>query len=599
MSFKSKKDSLIHLRRGAAVLAVVLSLCAGGAQADWMSDMGFTQLKAELGSNMVTGAGVSVAQVEAEDGSGNFMPDQTYSDFLGGAVKTITQISQTGSGGVSSHATSVGYCLYGNSNMSPGITTVDVYEATDFLNGQLKYKYSGPAPAPALSMTERVANFSWIGTEGSTGSDTQALRRFDYLLSQNHILATIATNNGSSSTIPTLLTSAYNGITVGRADAQDAHGYTSIDVAGRIAPDIVASGPLSTATSFTTPMVASAATLLYQTADLYSNLSAARNQPEVIKAVLMAGASKTQCPNWTRTPTQPLDTTYGAGELNVYNSYNLLKAGQYAASSSATVNNAGWDYANVTSGSNRYYYFNLTADSAPLSVMLTWDRVITNANPNFWSPTVTVPDLNLKLFGASGFTLGSMIDSSVSAVDNVQCIYQGSLAPGRYALEVSSLSGSANYALAWQSALTMYPTGDFNNDGLVTAADINQLYRNFGANSLYDLNGDGTVNQADVDYLLKNVLHRNYGDANLDGKVDFTDFQVLLDHWQLSGQGWATGDFTGDGTVDFLDFQKLLDNWNPAGTAPSVGSLVPEPGTVALLLAGGVLMILRRQRRRA
>ena len=195
MNFKSKKDSLIHLRRGAAALCAVLMLCAGGARADWMSEMGFTQLKAELGLNMVTGAGVTVAQVEAEDSSLNFMPNKADSDFAG---KTITQISQTGSGGISSHATSVGDCLYGNSNMSPGITSIDVYEAVDFLNNQLKFKATGLANAPLLTtMTERVANFSWIGSEGTTSADTQVLRRMDYLLSQNHILATIATNSAS------------------------------------------------------------------------------------------------------------------------------------------------------------------------------------------------------------------------------------------------------------------------------------------------------------------------------------------------------------------------------------------------------------------
>jgi hypothetical protein len=594
MSFKSRKDSLFHFRRGAVALCTVLALCAAGAQADWMSEMGFTQLQAELGANMLTGAGVTVAQVEAVDGYGNYLPDMTYSDFTG---KTFTNMSKTGPGGISTHATVVGDCLYGNSNMSPGITTVDLFEAGDFIENQLDSSSFG---AP-FRMSERVANFSWIGSVGSNSADTQVLQRFDYMLTQSHLLAVIATNNGSSNPVPTLLTSSYNGITVGRTDGQDAHGYTTIDGAGRIAVDIVATSPQGAETSYATPMVGSTAALLFQAANLDPNLAAARNQPEVIKAILMAGATRNQFPSWTRTPTQPLDTTYGAGELNVYNSYNLLKAGQHPASSTTTVSNTGWDYSSVTQGSNQYYYFDVTGNSADqLSVMLTWDQVITNLQPSLWNPTVTLPHLDLKLFGASGFTLGSMIDSSVSPVDNLQCIYQTALLPGRYALEVSSLSGSANYALAWQSTLTTYPMGDFNHDGVVNAADIDQLYANFTAkkgtfNSFYDLNGDGVVNQADMDSLLKNVLHRNYGDANLDGAVGFVDFQALLNHWQQSGAGWAGGDFNGDGVVDFLDFQTLLNNWDPAGQqALPEGSMVPEPATLSLL-ALGALAVLRRR----
>lgn len=593
MSFKSKKDSLFYLRRGTMVLCAVLVLCAAGAQADWMSEVGFTQLKAELGANMPTGAGITVAQVEAGDGSGNYLPNPT--DFSG---KIFTDMSQTGTSGISAHATYVGDCFYGNSNMSPGITTIDEYEATDFIDNVLNFGY---APAPQR-MTERVANFSWIGSFGAGSADAQVLQRFDYMLTQSHLLAVIATNNGASTTVPTLLTSSYNGITVGRTDGQDAHGYTAVDGAGRIAVDIVATSPHGAETSYATPTVGSAATLLYQAADLDSNLAAARNQPEVIKAILMAGATKSQFPNWTRNSTQPLDLTYGAGELNVYNSYMLLKAGQHSASSTATVSNTGWDYANVTKGSNHYYYFDVTGNSADqLSVMLTWDEVITNTRSNLWNPTVTLPNLDLKLFSASGFTLGSMIDSSVSAVDNVQCVYQTALLPGRYALEVSSLSGSANYALAWQMT---YAIGDFNHDGVVNAADIDLLYANFTAksgtyNSFYDLTGDGVVSQLDMNDLLTNILHKSYADANLDGVVDFTDFQVLLDHWQKTGQGWAGGDWNGDGVTDFLDFQTLLDNWNPSGQNFSSGSQTPEPATVALLLAGGLFVVLRRQRRRA
>ena len=129
--------------------------------------------------------------------------------------------------------------------------------------------------------------------------------------------------------------------------------------------------------------------------------------------------------------------------------------------------------------------------------------------------------------------------------------------------------------------------GDVNADGVVNAADIDAVYQHFDAAAIsqWKVDGDATVvGQADVDYVVKNILHKSYGDANLDGKVDFADFQVLLDHWQLSGQGWANGDFTGGGMCDFADFQRLLDNWNPTGLASAneeASNAASSPGTIA------------------
>ena len=275
--------------------------------------------------------------------------------------------------------------------------------------------------------------------------------------------------------------------------------------------------------------------MLLQVADDDPSLAAARHQPQVIKAILMAGADK-NIPtwNWQRTPLQPLDTTYGAGQLNVYNSYHILTAGQHPASSTATVGNTGWDYANVTAGTLQYYYFDIAGSTDRLSALLSWNRIITDSNPdrNVWTPSSYVPNLNLWLYSANGFAIGPLIDSSVSAVDNVQCIYQTALPAGRYVLKVTAASGSANYAWLGKATIATYATGDFNHDGYVNADDINLLYRNFGSNSFYDLNGDGVVNQADVTQLVTTIMGTKYGDANLDHKVNFADFQVLLNNWQ-------------------------------------------------------------------
>jgi hypothetical protein len=158
------------------------------------------------------------------------------------------------------------------------------------------------------------------------------------------------------------------------------------------------------------------------------------------------------------------------------------------------------------------------------------------------------------------------------------------------AIDLAVLSDAYPYTTG-----TVYAFGDVNHDGVVNAADIDAIYRNFGGGSQYDLNDDGVVDQADVTFELQQIFHTSYGDADLNGNTDFVDFQALLTHWQASGPlvGWADGDFNGDGTVDFLDFQILLNYWNPGGWnfAPSQ---VPEPGTWVLLGLGGMAIIRRR-----
>ncbi len=137
-----------------------------------------------------------------------------------------------------------------------------------------------------------------------------------------------------------------------------------------------------------------------------------------------------------------------------------------------------------------------------------------------------------------------------------------------------------------------FAPGDTNHDGVLNSLDIDAIFAHLGAatTSQWKVDGDGTpVGQGDVTYELHTYFDSNYGDANLDGKTDFSDFQVVLDHWQVSGIGWAQGDFNGDGKVDFLDFQTLLSYWNPAGwnfsqgdaLSPAVGSTLTAAAATA------------------
>ena len=73
------------------------------------------------------------------------------------------------------------------------------------------------------------------------------------------------------------------------------------------------------------------------------------------------------------------------------------------------------------------------------------------------------------------------------------------------------------------------------------------------------------------------------GDTNGDKKVDDQDAAVLAANWGESHSGASNGDFDGDGFVGPADAAILAANW---GDYNEAAAAVPEPSTLALLLAG-------------
>jgi subtilisin-like proprotein convertase family protein len=88
------------------------------------------------------------------------------------------------------------------------------------------------------------------------------------------------------------------------------------------------------------------------------------------------------------------------------------------------------------------------------------------------------------------------------------------------------------------------------------------------------------------------------GDANGDNGVDINDLSKVLTNYNLTGLTWSDGDFTSDGTVDISDLSIVLTNYNTSYTAPS-GNIraVPEPSTIALLLASAIGLFAWRRRK--
>jgi len=419
--------------------------------ADYKSDIGYTKLQTELGAAMLTGSGVAVSQIEAEvdptNANYNYRPDAGNTEFSG---KSFTFPSNFGTAtGVSTHATTVGRYYYGAiTGMSSGIPSIDVYEANSWLKSGFLKLQSTALPA---SETKAIENHSWAGSFGNSTLDVEDLMRFDYAIVQNNFLAAIGLTNSTTDQIPALMASSYNGIVVGQTVGTHSSGPTVVNGSGRVKPDIVGtanSGDLFT--SYITATVASTGAMLIQKARSSTPLKSATNSV-VLKALLLAGATKNQFPGWSRTATQPLDAHYGAGQLNIFNSYHILVAGTQTASSSAVRRSRGWNYGSAST-SGKYYFFDIApGNTAPgFSAVLSWNCTIT---PFSWSNNLT--NVWLLLYSGSGFQLGSLIDSSSSSVDNVQHIYQPNLPPGRYALEVVSSSGSVNYGLAWNTVPTV------------------------------------------------------------------------------------------------------------------------------------------------
>ena len=111
-------------------------------------------------------------------------------------------------------------------------------------------------------------------------------------------------------------------------------------------------------------------------------------------------------------------------------------------------------------------------------------------------------------------------------------------------------------------------------------------------------NGSFYANSAAVaSYVLTPALP---GDANLDGRVDINDLTVVLAHFgQTAGVAWSTGDFIGDGQVDINDLTILLSHFGQSdGASPAATAAVPEPRSVALLVAWVSAVLLAGMRKR-
>jgi hypothetical protein len=446
-----------------ALLCVVFSVPVA---ADWRDDIGFYQLQMELGTSTPTGAGVNVSLAEAPRGSGDvYLPNTTTPNFSG---KTVTVASPPVSG-FSGHATSVSEVFFSNNDsIAPGVTNIVAYDANNFLSEQLGLFDGGiQVNREPTSQPYAVQNHSWISNAEAPAA-TNLAQRLDYVVNRDNVLAIGGTNNGPR--LPSLLVHSYNAISVGLSDGEHAFGNTTFNGPGRPRPDIVAPHGIDAPdgsvieesfTSFATPMVSSAAAMLHEYAA--GNRVNATNV-QAMRAVLMAGATKEEFASWDRTETRPIDEQFGAGELNVYNSFKILEGGEFDGVMASQVGTTpitpvgllGFDHNDPLSLDQPFLYQFEVEEGEVLndfSVFLQWniDIADTLPSPENFNPSIDpalgggLANLDLHLFDESDV----LVDRSISAVDNFEHIYLSGLTAGLYTLEVSG-DRAVEYGLAWR-----------------------------------------------------------------------------------------------------------------------------------------------------
>ena len=432
--------------RLAIIIFLACTLTVTGLNAQTVKDqVGFTQLDTELGDLRPDGSGLVVAIVEAELGSssgnqeGNYLPDFNSGQFNG---KTMVDGS-AGNGlntGASSHATNVGWRFFGNNvGLAGGIDNITAYAAGDYLVRVLGFG-TGTDPLPS---SFDISSHSYIANGLTTAEQFALLSRIDFVVNRDNTIVVVGANNGAANATPDLLAPAYNAITVGRTNGSHSQTDTSGYGSPRTKPDIVV--PEDT-TSNATPYVSSAAGILL---DAAQGTNGAEN--EAIRAMLFAGATKEEFPGWNRTSTRPIDETFGFGELNIYNSYKIFAGGEFNGSTTDPASNIGffgYDFDTFDGSNDLFYDFELTEPSV-ISAALTWNAVITDTNAsNLFAPTLSVSDLDLRLYDSSGNFLGLLLDDSVSTDYNLEHIYN-ELEAGQYTLRISGDS-AVDFGFAWR-----------------------------------------------------------------------------------------------------------------------------------------------------
>jgi hypothetical protein len=468
-----RKIFMNPLIRQTILLAGLLTGIFGmSARAQNLDQIGVTLLRTQ--TTNLDGSGIRVAQPEASAPAFEVNPavvGQPASLFTYASAAGTTTNYPNSVGTESGHADSVAANFYGltGSGVATNVAHVDNFDANYFV-----YTY---VVSNLAVLNDSVVNQSLIFTEtngghASVGEQQEIDSAYDdYAAQYGTLFVSGAGNGGSVNPSAT----CYNGIGVAAYGGSSSLGPTLDN--GRCKPDITAPAGV---TSYSTPQVSGAAAVLMQAAlrgDGGSDTNSAFDM-RTIKALLLNGAVKPA--NWTNLNSSPLDARYGAGVLNVFNSYKQLAGGKNNSSATnfiligaahppiAATNliavTSGWNletiFSTPTNDAVNHNFFNAT--NGFVAATLVWNRQLGKTNIN---------DLDLFLYDCAN---SNLVACSTSRVDNVEHVFVPRLATGRYDLQAlknggtNVVSDSETYALAFAFAPTQLSLARAGSNAVLT-----------------------------------------------------------------------------------------------------------------------------------
>lgn len=596
-----------------ATLAVV----SVNGRGDALDDVGYRALATQLGASLPTGVTVRIDQVEAPTGGGE--SDPIYrADPANVGFDGVTFHDQTAGSNplFSGHATGVALQFAGSASMTPGVPDVDSYEVNDWLGTVLYGDGLGPQrPAPG---TGTLANHSWVGSTLDAAQAVDLLQRLDWLIDTDDTLQVVGVTTAANP----LFSHAYNVLGVTRTSVTTPALTAPLDVfygANRALAHVVA--PRATP-SEATAMVTSAAALLRDAAPGHTL------PPEVLKALLMAGADRITRNTATGNLAAPLpltanglDPRYGAGQINVLNSHHLLAGGEIASveDGGVTARDTGYDYDLAFGGAQganteAHYPLGVITHAGRLYATLAWHARIVDAGGVF-APTGpedrVVHDLNLELVETT--PTGDIIRAaSLSTLDNTETVTADLHAGGQYALlvRVQGPALARDYALAWRleadqdgdGVFDRFETGacpdatdaDSDDDGLADGSEDTDL-----DGVLDDTETDPCNADTDEDGLadgLERGLTAGVPDPDGEGPLTGTAPEAFMpDSDPASMSDPRLADTDGDGHADGVEDANRNGALDPGESDPTDPMSQPaDPEVIPALppLAMGLLALL-------
>ncbi len=195
---------------------------------------------------------------------------------------------------------------------------------------------------------------------------------------------------------------------------------------------------------------------------------------EVVKAALMAGGDRKTAnsssgdigayrQNAIDQTANGLDRRYGAGQLNIYNSYQIVAGGEQNSledqlAGMGQIGASGFDYdpafGSLYGSNNEASYF--FSSSGPLEIFATlaWNVDIEGGSLGDFDDTATLYGLDLFLYDVSDSGNWLLLSSSESTVDNTENLWMLLDGGKDYVMQVRSAVGQAafdwDYGLAWR-----------------------------------------------------------------------------------------------------------------------------------------------------